>query len=80
MMPLRRHCHERCGGIAFVERPLFGRPSAAILFLNVDGGIMFKVFVGRDEQREFLVEQLTAFRTLADRFCASTPSRAGVRL
>ncbi|MCF8476208.1 MAG: heme utilization cystosolic carrier protein HutX [Pseudolabrys sp.] len=61
--------HERCAGIAFVERPLFGRLSASILFFNVDGGIMFKIFVGRDEQRELLAEQLAAFRKLADRLC-----------
>ena len=35
--------------IAFVERPFMGKSSAFIAFLNVDGGIMFKVFVGRDE-------------------------------
>lgn len=62
--------HERCGGIAFVERPLFGRPSASILFFNIDGGIMFKVFVGRDERRELLALQLAAFRALADRLCS----------
>lgn len=61
--------HERCGGIAFVERPLFGRPSASMLFFNCDGGIMFKIFVGRDEKRELLPDQLTAFRALADRLC-----------
>jgi heme iron utilization protein len=41
--------HERCAAIAFVERPFMGKSSAFIAFLNVDGGIMFKVFVGRDE-------------------------------
>jgi hypothetical protein len=61
--------HDRCGGIAFVERPLFGRLSAAILFFNVDGGVMFKIFVGRDEKRELLLHQLDAFRALADRLC-----------
>lgn len=61
--------HERCGGIAFVERPFFGRPSASILFFNVDGGIMFKIFVGRDEKRELLSDQLAAFRRLAERTC-----------
>lgn len=61
--------HERCGGIAFVERPLFGRPSAALLFLNRDGGVMFKIFVGRDEKRELLPAQLAAFRALAGRVC-----------
>lgn len=61
--------HERCAGIAFVERPFFGRLSASILFLNVDGGIMFKIFVGRDDKRELLPDQLAAFRKLADRLC-----------
>ena len=61
--------HERCAGLAFVERPLFGRLSASILFFNLDGGIMFKIFVGRDDKRELLADQLTAFRALADRLC-----------
>lgn len=62
--------HERCAGLAFVERPFFGRLSASILFFNSDGGIMFKIFVGRDEKRELLANQLAAFRSLADRLCA----------
>jgi heme iron utilization protein len=62
--------HERCGGIAFVERPFFGRLSASVLFFNVDGGIMFKVFVGRDENRELKPDQLARFRTLAQRLGA----------
>jgi putative heme utilization carrier protein HutX len=57
--------HERCGGVAFVERPFFGKSSAFVAFFNVDGGIMFKVFVGRDEQRELKVDQLERFRKLA---------------
>jgi hypothetical protein len=61
--------HERCAGIAFMERPFFGRLSASINFFNGDGGIMFKVFVGRDDKRELLADQLTAFRNLANRLC-----------
>lgn len=61
--------HERCAGLAFVERPFMGRPSASLLFFNIDGGIMFKVFVGRDENRELKNEQLAAFRALAKRLC-----------
>lgn len=57
--------HERCGGIAFVERPFMGKESAFIAFLNVDGGIMFKVFVGRDEQRALKPDPLERFRKLA---------------
>lgn len=62
--------HERCAGIAFVERPFMGRLSASILFFNIDGGIMFKIFVGRDESRELKVDQLDAFRKLVDRLGA----------
>ena len=61
--------HERCAAIGFVERPFFGRPQASMLFFNVDGGVMFKVFVGRDEKRDLLADQLAAFRELADRLC-----------
>ena len=59
--------HERCGGIAFVERPFMGKQSAFVAFLNVDGGIMFKVFVGRDETRALRTDQLARFKALADR-------------
>ena len=59
--------HERCGGIAFVERPFMGKQSAFVAFLSVDGGIMFKVFVGRDETRALRADQLARFKALADR-------------
>jgi len=62
--------HERCAGIGFVERPFMGRLSASLLFFNTDGGIMFKVFVGRDEKRELKADQLEQFRKLADRLCS----------
>jgi heme iron utilization protein len=62
--------HERCADIGFVERPFFGRPQASILFFNIDGGIMFKVFVGRDDKRELLADQLSMFRALADRLAS----------
>ena len=59
--------HERCAGLAFVERPFMGRLSALIVFFNTDGGIMFKIFVGRDEAHELKGDQLAAFRSLAGR-------------
>src|ERR1700754_3254628 len=59
--------HERCGGGAVVERPFMGKSSAFIAFLNVDGGIMFKVFVGRDETRALRGDQLQRFHALADK-------------
>jgi putative heme utilization carrier protein HutX len=57
--------HERCAGLAFVERPFMGRLSASVLFFNPDGGVMFKVFVGRDETRALRQDQLARFRALA---------------
>ncbi len=61
--------HERCAGIAFVERPFMGRSAAFGSFFNLEGGIMFKVFVGRDENREMKADQLLAFRDLSKRLC-----------
>jgi putative heme utilization carrier protein HutX len=55
----------RCAGVAFVERPFMGKSSAFVAFLNVDGGVMFKVFVGRDETRALKADQLGKFRALA---------------
>jgi putative heme utilization carrier protein HutX len=63
--------HERCTKIAFVERPFFGRLSASVLFFNGEGGIMFKIFVGRDDKRELIASQHEAFRGLASRLCAN---------
>jgi heme iron utilization protein len=59
--------HERCAAIAFIERPFMGKTSAFIAFINRDGCIMFKVFVGRDETRALRGDQLLRFRALADR-------------
>jgi putative heme utilization carrier protein HutX len=59
--------HERCGAVAFVERPFMGKSSAFIAFINVDGGIMFKVFVGRDETRALRADQLERFKALAEK-------------
>lgn len=59
--------HERCASIAFVERPFMGKSSAFIAFVNVDGGIMFKLFVGRDETRALRGDQLQRFQALAEK-------------
>jgi heme iron utilization protein len=64
--------HERCAAIAFVERPFMGKVSAFIAFINLDGGVMFKVFVGRDETRALRGDQLQRFRALAGRLAPKT--------
>jgi putative heme utilization carrier protein HutX len=58
---------ERCGGLAFVTRAFMNRPSAFVAFLNIDGGIMFKVFVGRGADRALRPDQLARFHALAER-------------
>jgi len=63
--------HERCAAVAFVERPFMGKASAFVAFINVDGGIMFKVFVGRDEARALRGDQLKRFQSLADRLASA---------
>jgi putative heme utilization carrier protein HutX len=63
--------HERCAAIAFVERPFMGKSSAFVAFVNVDGGIMFKVFVGRDETRALRGDQLQRFQALAERIASA---------
>ncbi len=45
-----------------------GKSSAFVAFVNVDGGIMFKVFIGRDEARQLRSDQLEKFRALAHSF------------
>ncbi|RKS87742.1 heme utilization protein HuvX [Orbus hercynius] len=56
---------QRCQHIAFIERKFMGVDTASILFLNDAGQAMFKIFVGRDEQRNLQAEQLSAFRQLS---------------
>ena len=64
--------HERCAAVAFVERPFMSKASAFVAFMNVDGGIMFKVFVGRDETRTLRGDQLKRFQSLADSVASAT--------
>jgi putative heme utilization carrier protein HutX len=59
--------HERCAGLAFIKRPFMGKLSVLIVFFNTDGGVMFKVFVGRDDKRELKSDQLVAFRAVCVR-------------
>ncbi|MBB1093293.1 heme utilization cystosolic carrier protein HutX [Rhodopseudomonas palustris] len=60
--------HDNCAAVAFVERPFMGKASAFVAFLNSNGGIMFKVFVGRDSNRQLRADQMVRFNSLAGRF------------
>lgn len=56
---------ENCTHIALVERKFMAMDTASILFFNAAGSAMFKIFLGRDDHRQLLGEQIDAFRTLA---------------
>ncbi|WP_371823126.1 MULTISPECIES: ChuX/HutX family heme-like substrate-binding protein [Microvirga] len=56
------------GGIAaFVDRPFFGKGSCSVQFVNEDGGAMFKVFVGRNEDRSLKGDQSARVTGLRER-------------
>lgn len=56
---------ENCTHIALIERKFMAMDTASILFFNAAGSAMFKIFLGRDDHRQLLGEQVDAFRTLA---------------
>jgi putative heme utilization carrier protein HutX len=62
---------DRCRSIYFVDRPFFGRRSCSVQFINQDGEAMFKVFVGRNEDRSLKTEQLARFQALRDRMAVT---------
>ncbi|NIF58311.1 heme utilization cystosolic carrier protein HutX [Enterobacter sp. Ap-916] len=55
-----------CTHIALVERKFMGMDTASILFFNQAGSAMLKIFIGRDDHRQLLADQLAAFRALAE--------------
>jgi putative heme utilization carrier protein HutX len=71
--PLGGHLKmDRCAAIYFVDRPFFKRRSCSIQFINGDGEAMFKVFVGRDAERNLKADQVAKFEALR----AAVPTRA----
>jgi putative heme utilization carrier protein HutX len=58
---------DRCAAIYFVDRLFFGRRSCSLQFVNGEGEVMFKVFVGRDGKREMLSAQLAKYEALRAR-------------
>lgn len=64
---------DRCAAIAFVRRPFMGSgDSCAAIFFNREGGAMFKVFVGRDAERNLRTDQVARFVALRDRLCGAS--------
>ncbi len=57
--------HGMSGHIALIERKFMGMDTASILFFNKEGSAMLKIFLGRDDHRQLLSEQVSAFHALA---------------
>lgn len=58
---------DHCVALAFVRRPFMGSDSCSVTFFNAEGGAMFKVFVGRDDKRQLLADQVARFDALRER-------------
>lgn len=66
--PLGGHLKvDACEFIAFVSRKFMGKDTHSIQFYSTSGDCMFKVYLGRDENRAFLPGQVDAFLALRDR-------------
>ncbi|TDX33275.1 heme utilization cystosolic carrier protein HutX [Rhodovulum visakhapatnamense] len=56
-----------CAQVAFVARSLFGMDTRSVQFLDARGGVLFKVYLGRDAARALIPAQMTAFDALRAR-------------
>ncbi len=65
---------QNCRDIQFVSRTLMGTESHGILFFNGDGGVMFKIFVGRDKHHRLDPDQVGRFKDLRDRLAGRAVS------
>ncbi|NGP54523.1 heme utilization cystosolic carrier protein HutX [Thioalkalivibrio sp. XN8] len=57
---------DACGMIAFVSRQLFGSPTRSIQFYGHAGHCLFKVYLGRDEERQIKADQVEKFVALRE--------------
>lgn len=63
--------YQDCARVAFVRRKLFGTETRSVQFYAQDGACMFKIYLGRDEQRQLKPEQIAAFDALEARLLAA---------
>ena len=62
------HIHyQKCARIAFVRRKFFNTDTASVQFYAHDGSCMFKIYLGRDENRALKPEQIAAMDALQAR-------------
>ncbi len=55
-----------CASISFISRPLFNSDSHSVQFHNHDGGCMFKIYLGRDAERQLIPKQVSLFKAYRD--------------
>jgi putative heme utilization carrier protein HutX len=60
-----------CSAIIFLRRLFMGVETQSVQFFNADGEAMFKIFVGRDENRQLKADQIKRFAALEARFPAA---------
>jgi putative heme utilization carrier protein HutX len=58
--------------IYFVERPFMDLASMSVQFFDLRGEPMFKIYLGRDDARQLLSDQVEAFTTLRERLTRNT--------
>lgn len=58
---------EACAVLAFVRRKLFSMETRSVQFYGHDGHCLFKIYLGRDENRQIFPEQMQAFDALEAR-------------
>lgn len=58
---------DNCKAIMFLRRPFMGTETLSVQFFNAEGAAMFKVFVGRDENRALKADQVERFERLQAR-------------
>lgn len=69
--PISGHLRaDACEMIAFVSRSFMGRATHSVQFYNQTGGCMFKIYLGRDDKKNFLTGQEQAFANLRHRLQA----------
>ncbi|WP_417613954.1 heme utilization cystosolic carrier protein HutX [Oceanisphaera sp.] len=67
--PGQLHGHLKLDAVANISlqsKPHRGKEAYAIVFYDADGGCIFKIYVGRDEQGTLFPEQVVAFNALKE--------------
>jgi putative heme utilization carrier protein HutX len=60
-----------CRAIVFLRRPFMGTETLSVQLFNAEGEAMFKIFVGRDQNRRLKADQVDRFAALEAKFAAA---------